>query len=448
MMHVNKRIAVIGGGIAGLSCAYELAKRGLSVKLFEGENFVGGRMSSRMPDGLAFDTGAQILGSNYTAAHAYCQELGIAQAWGTAQCSRDYVYKNNALHALHWLKPTKAISLLSSLHMLLATMRLKWQSKGMDLLDLTAQREIHQHVNAYDYAVNMAGKEATDYIIDPIFYGNNFYSLQQLSIPAFLSAFKFGFLDVQSYCHLEEKGISLLPEKLAERINISLSSPITYLQRCGKHIEIATSGHTELFDIAILAVPAHTAKKIYINPHPETRQLLNETSYSATITISYLVPCEAIRHMYMGFVPAVESQIISSFVAQSTKGKYAIKNGKSLLNIFLRDPCARMLMGESDVAIFNYAKPACLQICPTLQKYSHQVENYDLQRWPAAIPLIPPGFISKVQNFWQTAQGQDGVYLCGDFLASPYVEGSIRCAQRVAATILNSIHMPHHETHL
>jgi len=38
------RIAVIGGGIAGLSAAYELLKAGQEVHLFERSNFLGGQV--------------------------------------------------------------------------------------------------------------------------------------------------------------------------------------------------------------------------------------------------------------------------------------------------------------------------------------------------------------------------------------------------------------------
>ena len=41
---MKKRIAVVGAGIAGLSCAYELQKQGFEVVVFEQDDHVGGRM--------------------------------------------------------------------------------------------------------------------------------------------------------------------------------------------------------------------------------------------------------------------------------------------------------------------------------------------------------------------------------------------------------------------
>ncbi|MBC7243108.1 MAG: FAD-dependent oxidoreductase, partial [Anaerolineae bacterium] len=40
------RVAIIGGGIAGLTAAYELARQGIAVTLYEKEHVLGGLASS------------------------------------------------------------------------------------------------------------------------------------------------------------------------------------------------------------------------------------------------------------------------------------------------------------------------------------------------------------------------------------------------------------------
>ena len=51
------RVAVVGGGIAGLATAALLARDGYDVELFEQQPAVGGRAGSRSVDGFRFDTG-------------------------------------------------------------------------------------------------------------------------------------------------------------------------------------------------------------------------------------------------------------------------------------------------------------------------------------------------------------------------------------------------------
>ena len=73
-----KNIAIIGAGIAGLACAYELQKKGHTVTVYEKEPYVGGRMSSREKNGFIFDIGANHFINLYTEMRTYAEEFGIA----------------------------------------------------------------------------------------------------------------------------------------------------------------------------------------------------------------------------------------------------------------------------------------------------------------------------------------------------------------------------------
>ncbi len=65
------RVAVVGGGIAGLTCARELRLRGCDPVVFEADARLGGRCSSRSTCVGLFDDGAQcISGATRLAAHA------------------------------------------------------------------------------------------------------------------------------------------------------------------------------------------------------------------------------------------------------------------------------------------------------------------------------------------------------------------------------------------
>ncbi len=81
------RVAVVGGGIAGLTCARELRLRGCDPVVFEADARLGGRCSSRGTRVGLFDDGAQcISGATRLATHAVQApgELAALHPWTVA----------------------------------------------------------------------------------------------------------------------------------------------------------------------------------------------------------------------------------------------------------------------------------------------------------------------------------------------------------------------------
>jgi len=58
-------VVVIGGGVAGLTCAIELHKKGRQVLVLEEKNQVGGRIATENVDGFLLDRGFQVLQTGY-----------------------------------------------------------------------------------------------------------------------------------------------------------------------------------------------------------------------------------------------------------------------------------------------------------------------------------------------------------------------------------------------
>lgn len=74
------RVLVLGAGIAGLTAAYELSKRGLSVKVLEAAPQAGGRTSSfRDARGRSVDTGLHVVADHYANLIEILSELGVSK---------------------------------------------------------------------------------------------------------------------------------------------------------------------------------------------------------------------------------------------------------------------------------------------------------------------------------------------------------------------------------
>lgn len=83
-MSQSRSIAIIGAGLAGLSCAQALVERGHHVNIFEKSRGVGGRMSTRSFETWACDHGAQYFTATDPAFQRQVerwQSVGAAALW-------------------------------------------------------------------------------------------------------------------------------------------------------------------------------------------------------------------------------------------------------------------------------------------------------------------------------------------------------------------------------
>lgn len=85
-------VVVVGGGLAGLSAARDLAAAGTDVVLLEARGRAGGRVEqTRLGDGRLVQLGGELIGEFHTAYRALAQELGltIAPAFGGLPSGED-----------------------------------------------------------------------------------------------------------------------------------------------------------------------------------------------------------------------------------------------------------------------------------------------------------------------------------------------------------------------
>ena len=92
-MRSPSSLAVIGAGIAGLSCAAALAAAGHRVTLFDKGRRPGGRVATRRADGVSFDHGAQFATARGAAFAGLIHSLGPAMApWPAARRGDDIAW--------------------------------------------------------------------------------------------------------------------------------------------------------------------------------------------------------------------------------------------------------------------------------------------------------------------------------------------------------------------
>ncbi|TVQ94049.1 MAG: FAD-dependent oxidoreductase [Deltaproteobacteria bacterium] len=72
------RVLILGGGLAGLSAAFECRAAGLDAQVFEARSRVGGRVLSIAGDGQHHEAGAELIGTNHPRWLAYAEQLDLS----------------------------------------------------------------------------------------------------------------------------------------------------------------------------------------------------------------------------------------------------------------------------------------------------------------------------------------------------------------------------------
>ena len=113
-------VVVVGGGIAGLTAALELAEGGASVTLVEASGRFGGKIATSRADGLIVEAGAESFLSSKPAGLALVERLGIADRLVNSKADdrRTFVWSHGRLRELPeglvLGSPARAWSLLRS----------------------------------------------------------------------------------------------------------------------------------------------------------------------------------------------------------------------------------------------------------------------------------------------------------------------------------------------
>jgi len=251
------RIAVLGGGIAGLAAAYDLGKRH-EVTLFEARDRTGGNIRTEELDGYRIEWGPNGFLDNEPATLELVRELGLEPRLQRARAegARRYIWRKGKLREL----PAKPPQFLFS-DCLPLTGRLRV------LLEPWSRPPPPGDESVRDFAARHMGPQAADILIDAFVTGVFAGDPSRLSVR---SAFpklhdleaRFGSLikgakgrgfgpkgTLTSFDH----GLQVLVDELTRRVDVRLESGVERIERGD-------------FDRVICSMPAHAAAPLVDAP--------------------------------------------------------------------------------------------------------------------------------------------------------------------------------------
>lgn len=427
------RVGIVGAGISGLAAAWRLRQAGADVVVYEAAPRVGGRMGSVTTGGLVVDTGAHMLLDSYDRTKALSWEVGLGRAWypleggtGGGIVRGDTIVSFSPEGALDALR-FEGFSLLERLRLFAALLEGWTWRDDLDFFDLSASPDALDLEDCDTFARRRMGDTLADLVVDAFIRTFHFHGARRMSRVYFEALAALLARRGQLVLVALEGYMQSLPDALAARLDVRRSVAVSRVEPGGV---VVADGRSETFDAVVLATPATVARRLLAAPSPAQRVVLDSASYASSAVVDLLVPGD-VAHTFQGvWVPYRESAIVSGISNETAKG--SARDGDRVLVACLHDEAADVLLRSDDDAIVRAVTDEIVRLFP---RYEGHLRPLRVQRWPDAMPIYAPGRVTTVKRFWEQGQGEDGVWLCGDWLNHPWVEGAVRCGEKVAQGI-------------
>lgn len=306
-------IAVVGGGIAGLSAAYELSVRGVPFKLFEASSRLGGLIRTDHSDGFTIDAGADSLLAQKRAGVDLCVELGLESRLIATRTPRTAF----VLHAgrLHRLPSPSMLGLPATWRGLLTFDLLPVRARARVALEPFVPRRACEGESIGAFFARRFGRATVDLLAQPLLGGIHSGDVDTLSLRALMprladaEASGSVLLWVRRAAATGDRGGAFrslsggmgdLVDALRARLppdSVLLNTPVRSIAR-GWTVRLP-DGEFPCAAV-ILAAPSHAAAEMLAAVDPVAAALCARTSYVSTASVVLAWPRAAVRHALQG----------------------------------------------------------------------------------------------------------------------------------------------------
>ncbi|MGH9348625.1 MAG: protoporphyrinogen oxidase [Vicinamibacterales bacterium] len=423
-------VAVVGAGIAGLSAAWELQKRGVTACVLDGAPRAGGVILTERFDGWTIDAGPDAILVQKPAAVSLCRELGIGDRLHPTLAPRTaYVLRDGRLHPLIEGSalgfPIRVAPLvMSSLFSLAAKLRMALEAgvprrTGVDDESLAS------------FVRRRFGEEAVAYLAEPLLAGIHAGDVDRLStralFPRLLEIEQTHGSVIRGFRALHVKPSSQgafvsLPGGTMELVDALTTALAPGTMRLGWRVlelrrahgfAIETSHGIVQARAAILAVPAYAAAGLLRSIDTTLAGLCETIPYASTATVALGYRREQVAHPLQGtgfVVPRVERRPLLASTWVTSKWPERGPAGHVLLRVFLgggRDPHR---VERSDAELRDTAREELTDI---LGIAGDPVFEPRVYRWMRQSPQYEVGHLHRVAAIDERLEAAPGLFVAG-----------------------------------
>jgi oxygen-dependent protoporphyrinogen oxidase len=463
------RIAIIGGGISGLSAAFALEEKrqsGAAVEyvLYESAPRLGGVLVTDRVDGCLVEAGPDSFVTEKPWASELCRKIGLGdQLIGSNDADRKtYILVRNRLiempDGLMFMVPTKILpTVFSPLFSLRTKIRMaqEWfHPPHKASADETVAEMVERHY----------GVEMVDRLADPLLSGIYGGEASQLSVRAVLPRFadmeaKHGSLGRAMlaargkmavakaaprplFTSLRD-GMQQMVDALVARVDAgSLRTSVTVqsvLPQDGGWT-VSAGYQSDHFDALIIAAPARAASALLQQADGNLAAELGGIAYSSSVTVALGYDDAVRRSLPPGFgflVPRSEGRRLMAATFVHNKFPHRAPENRALLRCFLGGPEVEQTMGYDDAKIVGIVRDELKQILG-LTAEPLFVRIY---RWRAAMAQYGVGHLERLQRIEALRQKLTGLALAGNGFTGIGVPDCVRSGGEAVAKTLAGMGM-------
>lgn len=427
-------VVIVGGGIAGLATAYELARRKVPFVLLESGARAGGVILSEDVDGFTIDAGPDSLLVQKPDGIKLCEELGLGERLvPTRLPRRAYILRQGTLHPL---PAASVLGIPTRVGPLAKTRLFSFAGKARMGAEIFVPRRTGVADESIgSFITRRFGSEATAYLAEPLLAGIHAGDVDRLSVralfPRFVEAERTHGSLIRAFRASARReapsdgAFRSLPGGLSEMVRalvatlprdaIRLDAPVqqVHSRTSGATYQVTTaSGEVVEAAAVVLATPAYVTSRLAAGLNPRLSRLCDEIRYTSTVTTILAFPNDAVAHPLNGsgfVVPRVEGLPILAGSWLSSKWPHRAPEGFVLMRTFAggaRDPDAiERSDGEHVTAALNALRPLlAISGAPMLTR---------VYRWPRATAQHEVGHLARMEAIEAALDSTAGLFVTG-----------------------------------
>ncbi|HSR08866.1 MAG TPA: protoporphyrinogen oxidase [Bryobacteraceae bacterium] len=420
---------VIGGGISGLSAAYDLTRAGADCTILEKQGRVGGVIETRVSEGCTLECGPDSFLSAKPAALALIKEVGLeGDVIGSNDHQRTtYIWKHGRLVAL----PEGVMMIVPSRVMpMVKTSLLGWGTKIRMGLEYFRKPGESRDRSVAEFVVDHFGQETLDYLAEPLLSGVYGGDPAQLSVGSVLPRFlemekKYGSLvrgvlagrakggsSGGSLFRTLKGGLGTLVDRLAAQVKVC-QADVETIERAGTGFRVRAGGGWMEADQVIVACPAWAAARVVAGLDARLGEVLGAIDYSSSVTLSLIYRAAEFDGKRAGFgflVPQKERERLAACTFVGTKFSYRVPDNLIVLRCFFGGINDGAVLEESDESLVGIAREELRRMLGlTTAPISHTIA-----RWPRSMAQYTLGHSQRVAEIRERAAGIAGLHLAGN----------------------------------